>query len=180
MNFNTQPTLENENIILKPLMEDDLERLFATAADPKIWEQHPNKNRYKREAFATFFEGAILSKGAFIITDKNTNEVIGSSRYYDYNQKENTVLIGYTFIGVKYWGKKINAQIKKLMIDYAFQFADKIHFHIGANNIRSQIAIGNIGAIKTRAFEVAYFGEPALLNFEYVLEKESYFANTIL
>ena len=171
MIFNTQPTLENENIILKPLQADDFERLYETASDPKVWEQHPNKNRYQREVFATYFEGAIQSKGALLMLDKATKEVIGSSRFYDYNEEQNSILIGYTFIGTKYWGKKINAQIKKMMIDYAFQFVDKIYFHIGANNIRSQIAIGNIGATKTREFEVAYFGEPELLNFEYVLEK---------
>jgi N-acetyltransferase len=171
MNFNTQPTLENENISLQPLQEKDFEGLYKVASDPKVWEQHPNKNRYQQEVFAVYFKGAIESKGAFLILDKITNEIIGSSRYYDYNEKENSILIGYTFIGTKYWGKKINAQIKKLMIDYAFEFVDKIYFHIGANNKRSQIAIGNIGATKVREFEVAYYGEPELLNYEYVIDK---------
>jgi hypothetical protein len=58
------------------------------------------------------------------------------------------------------------------MIDYAFQFVDKIYFHIGANNKRSQIAVGNIGATKVREFEVAYYGEPEMLNYEYVIEKK--------
>jgi N-acetyltransferase len=171
MKFNTQPTLENESILLQPLQERDFEGLYKIAADPKVWEQHPNKNRYQREVFEIYFKGAIESRGAFLILDKHTNEIIGSSRYYDYNVKENAILIGYTFIGTKYWGKKINAQIKKLMIDYAFQFVDKVYFHIGANNKRSQIAIGNIGATKVREFEVAYYGEPELLNYEYVIEK---------
>jgi N-acetyltransferase len=171
MIFNTQPTLENENVLLQPLQQQDFEALYQTASDPKVWEQHPNKNRYQRDVFEIYFKGAIESKGAFLIQDKNTKEVIGSSRYYDYNEKENAVLIGYTFIGTKYWGKKINAQIKSLMINYAFQFVDKIYFHIGANNKRSQIAIGNIGATKVREFDVAYYGEPELLNYEYVIEK---------
>jgi N-acetyltransferase len=171
MHFNTQPTLENESVLLQPLQEKDFEGLYSIASDPKVWEQHPNKNRYLQEVFAIYFKGAVESKGAFLILDKNTNEIIGSSRYYDYNEKENTILIGYTFIGTRYWGKKINAQIKKLMIEYAFQFVDKIYFHIGANNKRSQIAIGNIGATKTREFEVAYYGEPEMLNYEYVIEK---------
>jgi N-acetyltransferase len=173
MNFNTQPTLENENILLQPLQEKDFEELYKVASDPKVWEQHPNKNRYQQEVFAVYFKGAIESKGAFLIIDKLTNEIIGSSRYYYYNEKENSILIGYTFIGTKYWGKKINAQIKKLLIDYAFHFVDKIYFHIGANNKRSQIAIGNIGATNVREFEVAYYGEPELLNYEYVIEKKN-------
>ncbi len=174
MQFNLQPTLENENVILKPLQALDFEALFQVASDPKIWEQHPNKNRYQKDVFEIYFKGAIESKGAFLILKKNTKEIIGSSRYYDYNEKENSILIGYTFIATKYWGKKINAQIKSLMINYAFQFVDKVCFHIGANNKRSQIAIGNIGAVKTREFEVAYFGEPELLNYEYVIEKKNW------
>ena len=174
MSFNIQPTLENENVILKPLLALDFEALFETASDPKIWEQHPNKDRYQKDVFAIYFEGAIESKGAFLIINKSNNEIIGSSRYYDYNEKENAILIGYTFISTKYWGKKINTQIKRLMLEYAFQFVDKVYFNIGANNKRSQIAIGNIGATKTREFEVAYYGEPELLNYEYVIEKKNF------
>ena len=53
--MNLQPTLENENVKLVPLQETDFERLYDVASDPLIWEQHPNKDRYKREIFQTFF-----------------------------------------------------------------------------------------------------------------------------
>ena len=69
MNFSIQPTLENENILLVPLIEADFERLFEIASDPEVWKMHPNKERYKREVFENFFKGAIESKGAFLITN---------------------------------------------------------------------------------------------------------------
>ena len=78
--INLQPVLENEFIRLQPLQQNDFERLYAVASDPLIWEQHPNKDRYKREVFQTYFEGAMESKGALLVIDKLTGEVAGSSR----------------------------------------------------------------------------------------------------
>ncbi|WP_313804493.1 GNAT family N-acetyltransferase [Flavobacterium sp.] len=172
--MNLQPILENETILLPPLKESDFEELFQVASDPLIWEQHPNKDRYKRDVFQTFFEGAIKSGGAFKIIDKHSNEIIGSTRFYDFNSDEKSILIGYTFYGRKYWGSTYNPQVKKLMLEYAFQFVEKVHFHIGAQNIRSQKAIEKLGAIKTREIEVAYHGEPEKLNFEYTIKKEAW------
>ena len=76
MNFSIQPTLENGNIQLIPLQESDFERLFSIAADPEVWSMHPNKERYKRDVFQNFFKGAVESKGAFLIIDKNADEVL--------------------------------------------------------------------------------------------------------
>ena len=106
MNFNIQPILENEKVILYPLQEEDFEALYNVASDPKIWEQHPTKDRWKRENFQIFFDGAIQSKGAFKIVDKATGNIIGSTRIYEYNEKENSLFIGYTFYATSYWGKQ--------------------------------------------------------------------------
>lgn len=170
--MNLQPTLENESIKLIPLKETDFEELFTIASDPLIWEQHPNKDRYKKEVFKNFFEGAMESKGAFKIIDKISQKTIGSTRYYDFNITEKSILIGYTFYSREYWGTSYNPQVKKLMLDYAFQFVDEVLFHIGSNNIRSQKAIERLGAKKVKEIEIAYHGEPEKLNFEYKIEKE--------
>ena len=167
-----QPThLKNELVSLYPLQESDFERLFAVAADPAIWEQHPNKNRYQRDVFQNFFTGAMESKGAFIICKSDTNEAIGSSRFYDYNEQEKSILIGYTFFAKNCWGKGYNMSVKKLMLEHAFRFVDKVIFHVGASNIRSQKAMEKLGAQKTAEIEVAYFGEPEKLNFVYAIAK---------
>jgi RimJ/RimL family protein N-acetyltransferase len=97
--------------------------------------------------------------------------VIGSSRFYDYNESDNSVLIGYTFIGRKFWGNGYNKALKKIMLDYAFQHVDKVYFHIGAFNLRSQKAIEKIGAVKVDEFEVEYYGEDSKLNFVYLIQK---------
>jgi RimJ/RimL family protein N-acetyltransferase len=170
--FDLQPNhLQNEFIKLRPLQETDFEDLYQVASDPLVWEQHPNKMRYQRAIFQNYFEGAMLSKGAFIILDSKTDEVMGSSRFYDLDATEKSVLIGYTFIGRKFWGNGYNKALKELMLDYAFQYVDKIYFHIGAYNYRSQKAIEKIGAIKVDEFEVEYYGEESKLNFSYLIQK---------
>lgn len=169
--MNIQATLENENVKLVPLNPNDFEELFSVASDPKIWEQHPNKNRYQREVFEKFFQGAIESKGAFKILDKNTGEIAGSTRFYDYNQDDNSIFIGYTFYATKFWGSKLNPQVKKLMLDYIFQFVDKVNFHVGKDNIRSQKAMEKLGAKKVDEVNVAYFGEPEKLNVVFEIDK---------
>lgn len=169
--MNIQPTLENDFVQLIPLQNTDFEQLFAVASDPKIWEQHPNKDRYKREVFENFFQCAMESGGAFKIIEKNTGEIAGSTRFYDYNAEDNSIFIGYTFYATKFWGSKLNPQVKKLMLDYIFQFVDKVNFHVGKDNIRSQKAMEKLGANKVDEVNVAYFGEPEKLNVVFEIHK---------
>lgn len=171
MSLNTQPYLENETARLLPLAAADFEALYAVASDPQIWAQHPNKNRWQREVFRNFFTGALQSNGAFKVLDKRSGKLAGSTRIYDYNPKDSSILIGYTFYGVEYWGTGLNRSVKALLLDYLFAFVSKVDFHIGAENIRSQIAIGRLGAQKIAELEVAYFGEPAKLNYVYRIDK---------
>ncbi len=169
-----QPTLQNEIIKAIPLLELNFEGLYKVASDPLIWEQHPNPDRYKREVFQNFFRYALDSKGAFIILDAISQEIIGSTRFYDYNIQNSSVLIGYTFYARSHWGGKYNFAMKHLMLNHAFQWVNTVYFHIGANNIRSQKSIEKLGAIKTRELEVAYAGETVRTNFEYRIEKSNW------
>jgi RimJ/RimL family protein N-acetyltransferase len=174
MIFNLQPTLENEFVKIEPLQSNDFERLYKVASDPLIWEQHPNKDRYKREVFEIFFKGAIESRGAFLVIDKKTREVIGSSRLYDLDEIKNQILIGYTFFARSHWGSIYNPSLKSLMINHAFQFVNSVVFHIGAENVRSQKAIEKFGAVKINELEVEYYGEPGKLNFVYEIKKQNW------
>jgi RimJ/RimL family protein N-acetyltransferase len=174
MNFNLQPTLESELIEIVPLQQNDFEKLYEVASDPLVWEQHPNKNRYQRAIFQNFFNGAIESKGAFLVCEKENGKVIGSSRYYDLDKEKNTVAVGYTFIDRAYWGKGYNNVLKQLMFDHAFKFVDKIILHIGATNFRSQKATEKLGAKKIADLDVAYYGEETKLNFAYQVDRQNW------
>ncbi|GAO42729.1 GNAT family N-acetyltransferase [Flavihumibacter petaseus] len=174
MNFSIQPVLEDEIVMLVPLQEPDFESLYGVASDPRIWEQHPNKDRWKEDVFRNYFEGAMQSGGAFKIIDKSSGKLAGSTRIYDYNEEGNSILIGYTFIGTEFWGKGLNPAAKALLLNYLFQYVPRVYFHIGSHNIRSQVAIGRLGAMKVGEQEVAYYGEAPKLNFVYCIEREDW------
>jgi RimJ/RimL family protein N-acetyltransferase len=146
MDFDLQPTLKGALVQLRPLAVEDFEVFYTAANDPLLWEQHPEPLRYRREVFQKFFDGAIESKGAFAAFDVASGRMIGSSRYYDYSPAEREVKIGYTFVAREFWGAGYNPEMKKLMLDHAFQSVDRVLFEIGESNIRSQTAIQRVGA----------------------------------
>ncbi|SRR5579871_84911 len=148
MPFDLQPTLTGELIQLRPLHSDDFDTLYAVASDPLIWEQHPAHDRYQPDVFRRFFDDALESGGAFIAIDRDTGRVIGSSRYYRYNEKLSEVEIGWTFLARSHWGGRYNGEMKQLMLDHAFQFVKSVFFIIGSNNLRSQKAVEKIGAVR--------------------------------
>jgi RimJ/RimL family protein N-acetyltransferase len=170
--MNLQPAhLKNDIVWLEPLKQEHFEELYLVASDPLIWEQHPNPDRYKLDAFTNYFKGAMESGGAFIIRDTLSGQALGSSRYCAYDAANKEIQIGYTFFSRVCWGKSINKAVKKLMLTHAFNDVDKVAFYVGANNIRSQKAMEAIGGIKVREEVVAYFGEPDRLNFRYEINK---------
>jgi len=144
--FDLQPTLHGNLIQLRPLKREDFDALFAAASDPLIWEQHPESDRYTRDVFQNYFDGAIDSKGAFAIIDRKSGRIIGSSRYCNLTPAESEVEIGWTFLERKYWGGSFNRELKTLMLDHAFRFVDRVVFVVGENNMRSQKALEKIGA----------------------------------
>jgi N-acetyltransferase len=172
--LNLQPCLYNNLISLSPLQKDDFEALYAVANDPKIWEQHPNKNRYQRAAFENYFNGAIQSQSAFLVRDAVTNNIIGCSRYYNFDANTHTIFIGYTFIACAYWGKGYNQALKKVMLNYIFKYVHAVQFQVGGHNVRSQMAMQKIGGVKIDEQHIAYFGETETLNYIYEIKKQDW------
>lgn len=169
--FEKQPTIENEIVKIQPLKESDFETLYQIASDPLLWEQHPNKDRYKKDVFEVFFRGAMESEAAFLAISTLTGKAIGSSRYYELDEKKSSVAIGYTFLARSHWGGVFNPALKSLMLNHAFRFVDHVILHIGAFNIRSQKAIEKLGAKKIDEIEMEYYGEAKRLNFIYQIDK---------
>jgi len=165
-----QPSIHNDLVRIEPLQAGDFEALYGVAADPLVWEQHPNKERYKREVFQNFFTGAIESGGAFRVIDQGNGELIGSSRYYDFDAAKRQVAIGYTFIARSRWGGNYNGALKTLMLDHAFRFVARVIFHIGVDNRRSRKALEKIGGMYIGEEAVAYVGEPSRPNAVYKID----------
>ncbi len=169
-----QPHQHDSLLSIEPLVTDHFNALFSVASDPLIWEQHPNKFRYKEEVFRQYFDEGIESKGALLVRDAVTHDVIGCSRYYEWNSDSNEVKIGYTFLARKYWGGLYNRSLKTLMLENAFTQVDRVIFEVGASNKRSQLAMTKIGGVKIGESEINFPGEAYSLNFVYVIEKSSW------
>lgn len=145
-----QPNLAGPLVHLRPLAAADREPLYAVAADPLVWAQHPSSDRWRREVFEPLFASGLASGGALLVLDAATGEVAGSSRYYGWDPAAREVAIGYTFLARRYWGGAYNRDLKRLMLRHAFGFADAVWFHVGLRNVRSQEAMRRIGATRVR------------------------------
>ena len=148
MLFDLQPILKAELIELRPLQPEDFDDLYAVASDPLIWEQHPNKDRYKEDVFKDFFREALESGGAFAAIDTKNGKIIGSSRFYGYDKEKSEIEIGWTFLARAYWGGNYNKEMKHLMLRHAFKFVNIVVFLVDPQNSRSQKALEKIGGVR--------------------------------
>jgi len=149
LSFDRQPTLTGSLIELRPLRTEDFPALYAVAADPLIWEQHPARNRYQEEIFRGFFREAMESGGALLARDVKDGSVIGSSRFHGYDAEKSEIEIGWSFLARSHWGGVYNGEMKQLMLRHAFQFVDNVVFLIGPQNWRSRKAVEKIGGVLT-------------------------------
>lgn len=145
--FNLQPVLKGEFLELRPLRETDFDELFAVAADPLIWRQHPESDRYKETRFRIFFHEALESGGALVAIDKGDGRIIGSSRFHGYDREKGEIEIGWTFLARSHWGGRYNGEMKRLMLEHAFKSVQRVNFVIGPDNRRSRRAVEKIGGI---------------------------------
>lgn len=171
MSFDLQPYLKGELIELRPLTSEDWDDLFAVGSDPLIWEQHPESDRYKEDVFKVFFREALESSGAFVVIDNNNQQIIGSTRFYGYDPEKSEIEIGWTFLARKYWGGRYNREMKELLLAHAFKFVESVVFFVGEDNLRSQKAMENIGAIEVGTATRAYGNHPPGINVKYVIKK---------
>lgn len=147
--FDLQPHLVGKLIELRPMRADDWKGLYGVASDPLIWEVHPAHDRHKEEHFREYFEEGLQAGGALVAIDRNTGKIIGASRYFWYGPEQSELEIGWTFLQRSHWGGVYNAEMKRLMLDYAFNFVDRVIFLVGIGNFRSQRAMTKIGGILT-------------------------------
>ena len=148
MSFDYQPVLKGDLVELRPLCSEDCGQLYAIAADPLIWEQHPVKNRHEPGGVKLFFGEALASGGALIAIDTGTQRVIGSSRFHGYDKERSEVEIGWTFLARSHWGGIYNAEMKHLMLQHAFRFVNCVVFLVGPRNLRSQRAVKKVGGVR--------------------------------
>jgi RimJ/RimL family protein N-acetyltransferase len=150
MNF--YPELENKRALLRPLQEADLELLRTPAlAQPELFSlmstfinTEADLKRFIDQAISDREEGKSIP---FIIIDKNTNKVAGSTRYGNVDERHKKVEIGWTWIAKEFHHTGLNKAMKYLMLEHAFEVLDMNRVEIKTNemNQRSRRAIESIG-----------------------------------
>ncbi|WP_240758416.1 GNAT family N-acetyltransferase [Lysinibacillus sp. SGAir0095] len=147
-------TLDNEIVQVRTIQEEDFEGMLKAAMYPEIWE-HMSVSLLTQEAVQTYIENAIKERQTnqshtFVIVNKKTNEIIGSTSFLDIAENHKRVEIGSTWISPKYWRTNMNTNCKFLLLKYCFEELqlNRVQIKTGHENFRSQKAIERLGATK--------------------------------
>ena len=175
MTLDRQPRLETERLVLRPLAEEDREALYEIASDPAVWEQHPIHDRWRREVFDGFFAEGLASGGALAVVRKSDERIIGHSRYDGYDPEDGGVVeIGWTFLAPQFWGKGINAEMKRAMLAHAFEEVATVEFRVGDTNYRSRNALEAIGALRTDRYELERYQGKRVVHLVYEISRDGF------
>jgi RimJ/RimL family protein N-acetyltransferase len=144
--------LEDQSVLLRPLMESDIEFLLPFALnEPDTWKYSQTSARGE-QGMASYISTALTNKTdgkeyPFIVFDKKTRSYAGSTRFYDIQPGNNMLQLGYTWYGEKFRGTGLNRHCKFLLLQFAFEQLDmyRVEFRADARNERSIAAMKSIG-----------------------------------
>lgn len=146
--------LEGAVVTLRPISEDDAKALFAIAEGHNIWQWYPDEIP-SEVAMQQVVHQAIEDRAAgkalpFTICDTKTGEVIGSSRYFNVSPPDRRLEVGYTWIGPRWQGTRVNVEAKYLMFQYAFEklACERVELKTDSRNLQSQRAMEKLGLVR--------------------------------
>jgi len=131
-NFNSEITLENDVVKLRPIKLSDVKYLVTISLEPNIWDYSFLKGDGEQN-LTNYINAAITDREnkisyAFIVYDKLKKEYAGCTRFCEINTFLNTTRLGYTWYGKQFQGTGLNKHCKYLLFQYAFE-------HIGFERI---------------------------------------------
>lgn len=152
--LNANYVLEDERVLLRPLVESDYKNLLPFALnEPDTW-KYSYLSARGEEGMHNYIKDALDNKATgkeypFIVYDKQSQSYAGSTRFYDIQQSWQTVQLGYTWYGEKFRGTGLNKHCKFLLLQLAFETLDalRVEFRADARNERSIAAMKSIGCI---------------------------------
>jgi len=146
--------LENETVLLRSLDKGDVQGILEAVNFPEIW-LHMSTAMENIEDVNGFVDNALAMKEKktefpFVIIDKVSGQIIGSTRFMDIDDKHKRLEIGTTWLIPAYWRTAINTNCKYLLLQYCFEILklQRVQIKTDHENYRSQKAIERIGAIK--------------------------------
>ncbi len=144
--------LENERVLLRPLVQDDAVYLSAyVKEEPALWKYALTPITTDQE-FAQYMATAVEARQLklaypFIVFDKLQNKYVGSTRFYDIQLNNSSTQFGYTWYSESTWGTGLNEHCKFLLLQFAFETIgfERIEFRADNRNKRSIAAMQKIG-----------------------------------
>ncbi len=144
--------LENERVKLTGLKFSDWEILWPIARQIDLHAFGSNDistiEKLKAYIKTALEEAAIGIAIPFVIHNKETNEVVGCTRFGHIDSKNKVLHIGWTWISMKMRGTGFNHEMKYLMLNHAFNTLEfeKVEFRIDERNRASRKAVEKLGA----------------------------------
>ncbi|MFC3031564.1 GNAT family N-acetyltransferase [Pseudoalteromonas fenneropenaei] len=145
-------TLQSYKVTLEPLNKAHLLGLLAAGQDPQIWQWLLQNFCASEDVLAKWFTDTAqfdaTSQLVFATTLTATGEVIGTTRFFRYDQSQLKVEIGHTFITPKWQRSFVNTHAKYLMLKHAFEDLQlvRVELRTHENNQKSRNAMLRIGA----------------------------------
>jgi RimJ/RimL family protein N-acetyltransferase len=146
----THISLEGKYILLRPPSVNDLEELTSAAQDGEIWDNpyalFPNIIEMSKYLQDLVKEQKTIFP--FVIMHKQTNKIVGTTRYLNIDYENYRLEIGHTWIAKSYRRTAINTESKFLMLRHAFEKLNCIAVEIRTDvlNEVSRKAIERLGA----------------------------------
>jgi RimJ/RimL family protein N-acetyltransferase len=147
-------TLERDGVRLEPLTPDHRDGLAAAAADGRLWElwftsvPEPDQTAaYIATALAGQQDGHMVP---WVVRERSTGDIIGSTRYHDIVAAIDRVEIGYTWYAKRWQRSHVNTTCKLMLLEHAFDTlgAKVVGLRTDGFNTASQRAIEALGAKK--------------------------------
>lgn len=152
MNFDQNLHLETDHALLRPLHPGDLEQLQTIALDADTWRWNVTKIANTQDlqnwAEAAFNDRQLGRRYSFVIIDKTTGRLAGSTSYGNISEADKRLEIGWTWIGKDFRGTGLNRHCKFLLLRYAFEVLlfERVELKTDVLNVRSRQAMRKIGA----------------------------------
>ena len=152
MDFAKPVVLENSRVRLRPLEASDFEQLKPVAFDPELWRFTLTRGD-DAVSLAGYIAAAIQGRQQglrypFVIVDRITGRLAGSTSYYNVVENEQRLSIGYTWVGQEFQRSGLNRAAKHLLLCHAFGQlgCERVELETDALNHKSQQAMRRMGA----------------------------------
>lgn len=145
-------TLTGRRVQLRPLEAADADDLVAAASDGTLWDlpftvvpSAETVDTYIRAALDGHALGTVLP---FVIVVRDTDQVVGSTRFWKIDRTNRKLEIGSTWLAASWQKTFVNTEAKYLMLRTAFEdmACVRVQFTTDETNAASRAAILRLGA----------------------------------